>query len=96
MAKHSPARGRSKVAAGNVKLGLGRLIGNQQLVDEGTAEVAAAQAEAAAVQASRRTISAIQEKDGTITQGTGDVLRSPGLSSEAHTGIDRGKRRKNQ
>ncbi|NTU82484.1 MAG: hypothetical protein HGA45_24455 [Chloroflexales bacterium] len=94
MAEHNPTSSRGKAVAGNVKLGFGRLIGNQQLIDEGTAEVAMAQAEAAAELASGQARGAIQERDGTITPGTGSVLQSPGLSSEGHTKIVRGTRRK--
>ncbi|MDZ4718054.1 MAG: CsbD family protein [Roseiflexaceae bacterium] len=93
MAKNSRARGRSKALAGNVKQGVGKLIGNEQMEAEGSTEVIQGEAEEAAAKASERLAGAGQELSGTVKRAVGDLVDSPELSIEGQAEANKGKHR---
>jgi uncharacterized protein YjbJ (UPF0337 family) len=93
MAKNSRARGRNQVIAGKVKQGVGKLIGNEQMVADGARGVIQGQAQEEAAKSAERVIGAGEELSGTIKHVVGDMIKSPELSIEGQAEANKGKHR---
>jgi uncharacterized protein YjbJ (UPF0337 family) len=93
MAKNRRAQGRNQAIAGNIKQGVGKLIGNKQMEAAGATEVMQGQAIEATAKASERIAGAAQELSGTIKHMAGNQINNPELAIEGQAEIVKGKHR---
>ncbi len=69
-------------AGGNIKQGVGNLIGNEQMQAEGKATELKGEARQEAAKASERAEGALEEAGGNIKQGVGNLIGNEQMEAE--------------
>lgn len=76
------AKGMAEEAGGNIKQGVGKLIGNEQMQAEGKATELKGEARQEGAKAAERTEGTLEELGGNIKQGVGNLIDNEQMQAE--------------